>query len=145
MGQMAQMEQNDQIKGMSFGQLRTILGLKPFEQYEAEQQIANVEKVSKIFPEGPERDDQIKTRGTGRTTKLLLDCLVEMTKGRKVAILVPTEAFGRNLVRILDEWCQVVLVKTGFRIHNLARPILLSDWRDQNETLFSDHSFKENK
>lgn len=122
------MSQNSQIVGMPLEAIRVALGLDHPRTFRA----VTMEQLS---------DAGAEERGTGRTTKMLVEVLHQLSRGRKVAFLVNTQVEGRHFCNIIDSWCEQVFTKTGKRIHNLSRPILSRDGADQNEAIYTDHSY----
>lgn len=72
---------------------------------------------------------------------MLVEAMHQISKSRKVAFLVNTQLDGRQLCNIIDRWCEQIFAKTGKKIHNLSRPILSRDGADQNEIIYTDHSY----
>ncbi len=134
------MEQNEQIEGMPMVEIRKLLNLLPFEQFESQQRVELKERMVREL--GTELAEKQKTRNTGRTTKMLAEAFHEMTRGRKVAICFSSEAVGKLAVDTLDSWCGRAFTTTGKRVHNLARAVTDPNHVDQNETLFLDHSYE---
>ncbi len=121
------MSQNEQVVGLDKSELRKALNLIPKEQYRARLLVANPGSA----PGG---------RGSGRTTEMLLNVLETLSKGKKVAVVVPNELVGRELQEQVSRWCEMVLAYRGVRIHNLMRPIVIREWADANETVYEDNS-----
>ncbi len=110
------MRKEADIAGLDFNKIRESLSLDPFEQFMS----AN--------------------EGRGRTTRMLVSCLVRMSQGKKVAVLAPTPIVGDSLIRKLDEYCVQIQRSLGIRIHGLARWVINSSHVDKNEFFQIDHS-----
>ena len=84
------------------------LGLLPWELWEAKAIVFNLENFGPQWgsPWDPRVKRDMLTRGTGRTTKILIGCLVEMFKGREVYFSAKNMDWERDCVGQVKRWAE---------------------------------------
>lgn len=114
------------------------LGLLPWELWEAKAIVFNLENFAPQW--GDPWDNRVKrdltTRGTGRTHKILIGCLVEMAKGRQVYFSAKNWDWEKDCVCQVKDWASKLGIDTELiRPHQRGN----QNTRPKGAKLYIDH------
>ncbi len=105
---------------MSVEQIYEALGLENYVLFLERITTQNRERFPELLGSGPETEEAIKTRGTGRTTRMLCTALSELSAGEHVLLAARTMHHAHLLHRDLFDWAN----RLGISTSRLLKPIV---------------------
>lgn len=107
-------------QSMSVEQIYEALGFENYVVFLEKTVARNRERFPALLGPGPKTEEAIKTRGTGRTTRMLCTALSELSAGEHVLLAARTMHHAHLLHRELFDWAN----RLGISTSRLLKPIV---------------------